>query len=222
MKVASDEKRRIPKATMKDVVEYLPIDAFKLNSDILGSEYTVVDVVHSEYAGRKNFTVGLQNDDHLIYLSAGLLKRMRVLGNDATIKDEDFFKDNKGIATKVNALDVWNNSRYFHSEEEMKEEDYVLPEKIHIEFAVIATNQDGEPIVNPFNYKGYNAVVTDYQKRKEFPTFEQFKEELAKTGDTRIKALPTDLLEPVLNKGLSYDDPNIYRSHLIAKDIKRS
>jgi hypothetical protein len=100
-----------------------------------------------------------------------------------------------------------------------KDEEFVIPEELYLSAAIIAEDRETEqPIINPFNFKDYSKVVKEYQKRDEFPTFQDFKEELAKSGENRIPGLTEGMVEPEL---FSYvkEEINDYRHNLVFKDF---
>lgn len=195
-KKASLKVRTIDPEIMKDVATFLPMDGFKLSPEIIGKDFDVIDVIEGEFQDRKTFSVVLQNDDQVINISAGLLKRARVLSTtDIDISDDKFYKNNKNIVLRSEADAIWSGSRYLHAQMGMKgDEDLVIPEVLHIEFAVLREDptEVGTPALNPFLYDGYRKVVEHYQKSSTFPTMEDFRSELKKTGEDRIAGLPTE------------------------------
>lgn len=223
IEAATKKKRTISADVMDSVAEFVPMDGLKIGSDILGQEYTVVDVIEGNFNGRKTFTAVLKNEERVLNVSAGVLKRARILGSES-IEVKKFFNNNEGIVLRSEANAIWDNSRYFHAEQGMSQGDeYTLPEKVHIEFAVISerSGTDGKmvPAHNPFLYEGYRQVVNHYQKEGKFPTFAEFEEELKKEGDARIPGLPATTV-PTLFSYVKGNDPSTMRYNLIFKDIK--
>jgi len=220
IKSAAEKIRKISAEIMADVATFLPQDGFKLSADMLGKEYAVVDVLHSEFLGRKTFTVVLANDERTINISAGLLKRARVLG--ATNVVAKAFDGHQGVVLRSDADAIWAASKYYHSTGEgMKKDDsFTLPEKMTLEFAVLkedATNP-GKPALNPFLYKGYRKVVESYQKRDAFPTMDDFRAELQKSGADRIAGLSVETV-PTPFEYVKTNDPANMGFVLIFKDI---
>jgi hypothetical protein len=219
-----ESARTISAETMKSVMEFVPMDGFRLSDDLLNKEYTVIDVNETEFGDRKSFTVTLEDKDgKVVNLSAGILKRARVLSKSEA-KGGDSFKDTDNVFTRSEAEELWNGSVYFHTVGDgmKKDEDFVIPETIKLRYAIIAEDSEtGEPAYSPFLYKGYRKVVAEYQKRDEFPTFDDFKEELAKTKEEgRIAGLPANLTKPELQNWVKADDVSNYRSTLIVADFE--
>ncbi len=197
--IANTEVRTIGIETMNQVLKYAPIDGFKLSDDKLNKEYTVIDVNEFETGTTKSFTVTLEDKSgNIITLSAGNLKRARLLTtNDVTgakpmIGTENIFK-------RSDADSIWNGSVYFHKGIGMKkDEEFVLPGKITLRYAILSEDlETGEPLLNPFLYKGYRKVVKEYIKADDFPSMDDFRSELKKTeADGRFKFLPKEMLEP--------------------------
>lgn len=223
-KSISATKRTVSSEVMKAVMEFFPLDGFRLSDDLLNKEYTVIDVAEMAFGDRKSFNVTLEDKDgKVITLSAGLLKRARVLSK-ADAKGGKPFNDNKNIFARSEAEELWNSSVFFHSAGDgmKKDEDFIVPAKLKLQYAVLAEDADtGKPAFSPFLYKGYRKVVADYQKRDEFPSFEDFKEELAKTPeDGRIEGLPASLTSPELQNWVKEEDVANYRSNLILADFE--
>lgn len=221
-KVANKDTRTISSETMKDVMRFAPQDGFKLADDLLNKVYTVVDVAEVEFGTNKSFMVTLEDEDgKVINLSAAALKKARILSKDDA-KGTTPFTGTENIFSRSNAEEIWNGSTYFHANSGMKkDEDFVLPEQIKLKFAVLAEDQETQkPMPNPFLYKGYRTVVGHYQKRDEFPTIEDFKEELLKTeAEGRISGLPTGMTEPTL-QNWAKGDVSEYRHTLILADFE--
>jgi hypothetical protein len=218
IKVADLKKRTISAEVMKDVATFLPMDSFKLSSDLLGQEFSVVDVIYNKFQGRNTFSVVLQNADRTVNISAGLLKKARVLTSSSVVADK-FFNGNAKMVLRSDADDLWNNSRYLHAEMGMKEnDDLVLPKTICIEYAVLQEDQTkpGTPRINPIFYDGFRKAITQYQPES-FPTMDDFKGELKKTGADRIAGLPTET-EPKLLSFVKANDPATMVYTLVLKD----
>ena len=222
MKVASLKVRTIPAETMTDVGQFLPMDGLTLTSDILGKNWTVIDVIDNDFNGKKTFSVVLQNDEKVINISAGILKKARVLSKDGIKVDTNkFYKSNENILLRQDAENIWAGSRYFHSENGMKADaEFEIPETIHIEYAVLRDHpkKPGEALLNPIHLDGYRKVIAKYQP-KSFPTAEDFVSELKKEGADRIPGLPVET-EP---KPLGYvdeSDPQYMGYNLFFKDTK--
>lgn len=220
---ASKEKRRISSETMKDVMRFAPQDGFKLSDDLLNKKYTVIDVSETEFGENKSFMVTLEDEDgKVINLSAGALKKSRILSK-ADAKGGTAFTGTENIFVRAQAEEVWNGSVYFHTTGEgMKSDDeYLLPKSIKLKYAVLAQDQeDQKPVPNPFLYKGYRTVVTAYQKRDEFPTIEDFKEELLKNeAEGRISGLPAGMNTPTL-QSWAKGDVSEFRHTLILTDYE--
>lgn len=222
-KAASLKVRTIPADVMTDVSQFLPMDGLTLSPEILGVLWTVIDVIDNEFQGKKTFSVVLQNDEKVINISAGILKKARVLSStDIAIDPEKFYKENKNILLRRDAENIWAGSRYFHSEHGMKtDKDFEIPEQIHIEYAVLRDDpkNPGQALLNPIHLDGYRKVITNYQP-KSFPTAEDFASELKKEGSERIPGLPVET-EP---KALSYvnkSDPQYMGFNLFFKDTTK-
>jgi len=221
MEVASKKARTISAEVMKSIATFLPMDGFKLSSDMLDQEYTVVRVIPAEFNGKPTFTVVLQNEDRVINLSAGMLKKARVLSTETPGKVKDF-NGHANIVLRGDAEAIWNNSRYFHSLEgnAMKKDDsFIVPERIFITHAVLRedSTKPGTGALNPFLYEGFRKVVDVYTKGDKFPTMDDFRAELKKTGVDRIDGLPVETTE----KPFAYvkeNDPATMGFTLIFKD----
>lgn len=222
-KAASESIRTISKEVMADVGTRLRMDGFTLDPNVMGKTFTVIDVTENEFSGRKTFSVTLKSDDLVIVVSAGILKAARILGVDSLdVKKEDFFKGNENILLRSKASSIWAGSRYFHAEQRIKsDEEWILPEKIHIEYAVLAENpsKPGEPSMNPLLYNGFKTVIDSYQEKGNFPTVQQFEEELKKAGADRIKGLSSDLTEPTPFDYVTEGAVSNYRYNLVFKDV---
>ena len=220
--VASKQKRTIPGATMTSVMKYAPQDGFKLSDDILNKQYKVVDVNEVEFNGNKSFMMTLQDEEgNILNVSAAILKRARIIGT-SDVKGGDKFPETEHIFTRSHAEEIWNGSSYYHMQGigMKKNQDFVVPTGFKLRYAVLSEDQEtGEPVINPFLYKGYRKVVTDYQKREEFPTLDDFREELLKSeADGRIKGLPVSMTVPTPQNWVK-GDVSDYRHTLILEDI---
>jgi len=219
-KVADISKRRISAEIMAEVVKFLPRDGFKLSDDMLNKTYTVTDVNEVDFNGTKSFVVTAESEEGtIINLSAAILKKARVLGTaDAT---GSMYKDNKNILVRSDADAIWNSSVYAHTAGMKKDEDFVIPEQFKLRYAVLHEDQEtNEPALNPFLYKGFRKVVTEYQKNDEFPTIDDFKEELLKTvADGRIPGLHPAITVPTPQSWVK-GDVSDYRHTLILEDFE--
>lgn len=221
---ASQTERTISAETMEQVMKFAPMDGFKLHSDLLDQEYTVVAVSENNFNNVKSFTMKLANDKNVINLSAGAFKKSRIAGAK-DLKMGKIWDKNENISLRGESDEIWNGSEYVHAKESMvKDDNYIIPDKLYLFGAVLTEDRDKtdpEPAINPFFLKGYRKVVTAYGKREpsEFPTLDDFKEELAKTDD-RIAGLPKELktLEPFawVKEGVVSN----YKHTLIFKDLK--
>jgi len=221
--IASKEKRKITAETMRDVMRFAPQDGFKLSDDLLNKKYKIIDVSETEFGDNKSFMVTLEDEDgKIVNLSAGALKKSRVLSK-ADAKGGTAFTGTQNIFMRDQAEEVWNGSVYFHTAGEgmKKDDEYILPKTIKLQYAVLAQDQESlEPVPNPFLYKGYRTVVTAYQKRDEFPTIEDFKEELLKTeAEGRIAGLPVGMTTPTL-QSWAKGDVSEFRHTLILTDYE--
>lgn len=219
-KVLAAKDRRVSASVMKDVLNFVPQDGFKLEDGILGKIYTVTGVKETEFGGNKSFTVTLESDDEkVINLSASAWKRARVLGK-TDVKVGKPYGQTKNVFLRSNADDLWNSSTYFHSTGDTmkKDEDFTLPAKVKITHAILSESEANQPNMVPFLYKGYRKVVDAYQKRNEFPTFDDFKAELLKTED-RIAGLPAEITTPTPHDWVKEGDVSNYRHTLILSDI---
>ncbi len=195
----SKVKRTISSETMSNVMKYAPKDGFKLTDDMLNKTYTLVDVEEYEVGGTKTFSATMEDEDgKVITLSASALKRSRVFkGND--IGDAVAYTDTKNVFLRSKAESIWNGSSYFHKGLGMKkDDDFTLPEKLKLRYAVLAENQDdGQPLLNPYLYKEFRKVVKMYSAREEYPTMDDFREELLKSeAEGRLSFLPLSMTEP--------------------------
>lgn len=223
MKAASLKVRTIPSDTMTDVGQFMPMDGLTLESLILGKMWTVIDVIDNEFQGKKTFSVVLQNDEKVINVSAGILKKARILSSDSiTVDSEKFYKNNDNILLRSEAENIWNGSRYFHAEKGMKADaEFEIPEQIHIEYAVLRDDPKvaGEALINPIHLDGYRKVITKYQP-KSFPTAEDFASELKKEGADRIPGLPVETTPQPLGY-VKEGDPQYKVFNLIFKDTTK-
>lgn len=223
MEIATKEVRTINADIMESVMKFAPQDGFKLADDILNTIWKVIDVDETEFGKNKSFIVTLQNEDgRIINLSAAALKKARVLGK-TDAKGGTAYKNNDNIFIRSEAEEFWNGSTYFHATGTGMKKDakFVLPEKIHLKYAVLTENpEDGKPALNPFLYKGFRNVVTAYADSDTFPSMDDFREELLKSKeDGRISSLPLTLTEPTPQNWVK-DEVSNYRHTLIIEDIK--
>ena len=219
---ASVDIRTISSDTMSDVMKFAPQDGFKLSDDLLNKAYRVIDVTETEFGTNKSFMVTLEDEEgHVINVSAAALKKARVLGKDG-INGDTPFENTQNIFVRSQAEEIWNSSAYFHAKGMKKDEEFVLPEQIKFRYAVLAEDQESnKPMLNPFLYKGYRKVVADYAKRDEFPTMEDFKEELLKSAtDGRIAGLPGGLMEPTPNNWVKENEVSNFRHTLVIEDFE--
>jgi len=221
-KVANKDTRTISSETMKDVMRFSPQDGFKLSDALLNKIYTVIDVAEVEFGTNKSFMVTMEDEDgKVVNLSAAALKKARVLSKDDA-KGGTAFDSNENIFVRSQADEIWNSSVYLHSERKMKkDEEFVVPEQIKLQFAILSEDQETqEPVLNPFLYKGYRTVVASYQKREEFPTIEDFKEELLKSdAEGRISGLTPGMMKPTPQNWVK-GDVSEYRHTLVISDFE--
>lgn len=216
----SKAKRTINADTMTAVLKFTPQDGFKLSDELLNKIYTVIAVDETVFGTNKSFIVAMEDEQgRVVNLGAAALKKARVLGK-VDAKGGTAHTGMKNIYSRSNAEEIWNASSYFHTHGMKKEEDFTVPAKLKLQYAVLAEDQEsGKPIYNPFLYKGYRKVVASYQKREEFPTMDDFKEELLKSKeDGRIEGLPISMVEPELQNWVKEDVAN-YRHTLVISDI---
>ena len=216
----SKAKRMINADTMTAVLKFTPQDGFKLSDELLNRIYTVIAVDETEFGTNKSFIVTMEDEEgRIVNLGAAALKKARVLGK-VDAKGGDAHTGTKNIYSRSNAEEIWNASSYFHTHGMKKEQDFEIPAKMKLQYAILAEDQEtGEPVYNPFLYKGYRKVVASYQKREEFPTMDDFKEELLKSvEDGRIEGLPISMTTPDLQNWVKEDVAN-YRHTLILSDI---
>ena len=221
MEVASKKSRTISAEKMNSIAVFLPMDGFKLSAEMLDQEYTVVRVIPSDFGGKPTFTAVLQNEDRVINLSVGMFKKARVLASEAAVVVKPF-NGHANIVLRSDAEALWNNSRYFHSLEGnamQKNEAFVVPEKIFITHAIIREDptKPGHGALNPFLYEGFRKIVDVYQKGDKFPTMEDFRAELKKTGIDRIEGLPIEV-EPKPFTYVKENDPATMAFSLVFKD----
>jgi len=195
----SKENRTITSETMESVMKYAPKDGFKLSDVILNKTYTLIDVDEFEIGNNKSFSVTLEDEDgNVITLSASAVKRARMLG-DITVGDVTPYTTSKHIFLRSEAESIWNGSSYMHKGLGMKKDDeFVLPTKMRIRYAVLAEDQDSAaPLLNPYLYKDFRKVVKAYSAREEYPTMDDFREELLKSeAEGRLKFLSKGMLKP--------------------------
>jgi len=213
--------RKVSAKTMKEVVQYLAMDPLTLDPSILNQLYTVIKVKESEFNGRMTFNLTLANDDRVIQMSASHFKNARIAKTDLVF--DDTWKDNEFIMLRSKSEAIWKDSQYLHEDQNMSADEYTIPAQIFIAGAVLTDDRadDPKPVLNPFNIKGWSAVVNEYTNRKPsaYPTIPLFEEELEKTGAERIKGLPVALrtIEPI--KGIDPDKPSNCRFKLMFKDV---
>lgn len=199
MKTLSTTERTISSETLKDVLKYVPKDGFKLTDDVLNKVYTVIDVEEYPVGDIKTFSATLESEDgHTITLSASALKRSRVITSDG-VKVDKFYKTTKNVVMRSEADAIFSGSAYFHREYKMsKEEDFVLPGKLKLRYAILSEDQEtGEPLINPYLYKDFRKVVREYSKKGDYPTMDDFREELRKTeSEGRFPFLSKSTLKP--------------------------
>ncbi len=101
-----------------------------------------------------------------------------------------------------------------------KEEDLVLPEKLRLKYAILAEDQDtGEPLLNPYLYKDFRKVVKAYSLRDEYPTMDDFREELLKTeAEGRLPFLTKAMQVPVPYSWVKKDISD-YRHTLVFEKV---
>jgi len=215
-KVASEKIRTISAEIMKDVATNLPVDGFRLSPSIINKDFTVVNVLHGEYNKKPTVTLVLSNDEQTFNLSLSILKRARLM-TSSKVKVNKFFNKNENVVLRSNADAIIAGSTYFHNESKMTSADnFTVPKTLHIEYAVIREDREGKPAVNPFLYEGFRLVV-DAAPEGKFPTMDDFRAELAKTGTDRIAGLPEGK-EPKLFSYVKEDDIATYGYILVMKD----
>ena len=219
---ASTKLRTIPANLMKSIAERLPMDGFKLDADILGQEYTVIDVITGEFLGSPTITVVLQNDKRIINLPMSQLKRARVLAT-ANIPSPKYYNKHDKVVLRSDADSIWGGSKYFHTMPgangvSMKtEESYEIPAKLNFEYAVLRedASKPGQPALNPFLYEGFRIVVDAL--KPQFPSMDTFRAELKKTGTDRIAGLPAET-EPKVFGYVNPEALSAFGFTLILKD----
>lgn len=198
MKTLSENQRTVSGSTMSDVLKYTPKDGFKLTDDLLNKTYYVIGIDEFEINETKTFSVTMESEDgDVITLSAGALKRSRVISTN--IKVDKLYKGSDNIVLRSDSDSIWSGSQYFHKAHEMsKSDDFILPEKLKLRYAILAEDQNtGEPLLNPYLYKDFRKVVREYSKRNEYPTMDDFREELSKTeAEGRLPFLSKSMLAP--------------------------
>jgi len=183
---------------MTSVMKYSPKDGFRLTDEILNKIYTITSVEVFDFANGKSFSVTMESEKgDVITLSASALKRSRLM-KKTTIKDLNTYKESKNVVMRSNADAIWNASSYFHQGLMKKDEDFTMPAQIKIRYAILNEDQNsGQPLLNPYLFKDFRKVVKEYSKRKEYPTMDDFREELLKSKeDGRLPFLSTGYLEP--------------------------
>lgn len=220
IKAASESVLHIKAGVIDDILEFAPTDGFRLDSKYLGQDYTVVDVMHSDFGGKKTFNMLLQNQENIITLSAGMLKKARVLAVKDYIAPEEY-KDNSKVYLKSKADALWNGSRFYHTQAMKKGKAFDIPPTIYLEAAILReeNGKEGVPKLNPFYYEGYRTVVDHYalDKKKKFPNMDDFRAELKKVGDKRIEGLPAKQTEQPY-EWVQLDKVASYTHNLILKD----
>lgn len=198
IKVLSKEDRTIEASIMENVMKYAPREPFMLSSSILNKTFTVIDVDHYTVGKNKSFSVLMESEDgEVINVSASALKRSRLLKVDEVDEGKEY-KDNKGIFLRSEADSIWGGSIYLHKGYGMKKtEEFVIPSKLTLKYALLSEDQDGDPLLNPYLFQHFRSVVNDYTNREDYPTQDDFKEELLKTeADGRLKFLPKNMKKP--------------------------
>ncbi len=222
IKAASEAVRRIPAATMKVIAKNLRMDGFKMSPEMMGKKFTVTDVITNTFNDLPTFSVVLQNDDMTVNMSAGILKACRVMGEDTVaVKEEDQYDSNHNIflRSKKTANKIWAGSKYLHTQHKMDtDKDWMVPKELTIEFGILREDisSPGKSVINSFLYDGFKTVV-DALKR--FPSWEEFKSELKKSGPDKIPGLPTKT-EPEVYDYVDQKDVANMGFTLVLKDVK--
>lgn len=219
----SKAQRNVTADVMTSVMKYSPKDGFKLTDGILNKIYTVIAVDEYEVAkGTMAFSVTMESETgEVITLSGSALKRARLM-TDVAVKDPKPYKDSKDVFLRSNADFIWNSSSYYHKAVGMKkEQDFVVPAKMKIRYAILNEDQDsGEPMLNPYLFKEFRKVVKEYNKKEQYPTMDDFREELLKSKeDGRLSFLPIAYLEP---KPYSWVKQELsdFRHTLVIQEVK--
>lgn len=217
----SKANRTISSETMSNVMKYAPKDGFKLTDDILNKIYTLIDVEEYEVGGNKTFSVSLEDEDGgVITLSASALKRSRVF-KSIEIGDAKSYDGTDNVFLRSQAESIWNGSHYMHKGMGMKKDDeFVLPEKFKLRYAILSEDQSsGEPLLNPYLYKDFRKVVKEYSKREEYPTMDDFREELLKNEtEGRLPFLSKSMLAPEPYSWVK-NDVSDFRSTLVFEEV---
>lgn len=219
-KIASKDERTVTAELMNEVVKFIPRDGFKLADDLLNKKYSVTGVSEVVFGDTKSFVVTLEDEDgKVINLSASVLKKARVLSK-ADAKG-NMFEENKNILVRSESEEIWNSSVYAHTAGMEKDKEFVIPGEFKLRYAILQEDQETQkPAINPFLYKGFRKVVTEYQKRDEFPSMDDFKEELLKSeADGRIKGLHPAMTEPTTQSWVK-GDVSDYRYTLVLEDFE--
>ena len=195
----SKAQRSIKAETMTAVMKYSPKDGFKLTDNILNKIYTITAIEEFDFSKTLAFSVTMESETgEVITLSGSALKRARLM-KDVAVKDPKYYEDSKDVFLRSNADFIWNASSYFHSAMGMKkDQDFEMPAKIKLRYAILNEDQDtGEPMLNPYLFKEFRKVVKSYGKREEYPTMDDFREELLKSKeDGRLSFLPVSYMTP--------------------------
>jgi len=217
----SKEQRKVSADTMTSVMKYSPKDGFKLSDGILNKLYTITEVDEYEVGGNKTFSVSMTDEDgNVITLSASALKRSRIFTGNGT-DNATPFKENKHVFLRSDGETIWNGSQYYHKGLKMKkDEDMFLPEKLRLKYAILAEDQDtGDPLLNPYLYKDFRKVVKAYSLRDEYPTMDDFREELLKTeAEGRLPFLAKAMKVPTPYSWVK-EDVSDYRHTLIFEKV---
>lgn len=196
----SKENRKVSAETMTSVMKYSPKDGFKLTNDILDKLYTVTEVDEYTIGDNKTFSVSMTDEDgNVITISASALKRSRIFTGTGT-DGATPYEGTTNVFLRSTGEHIWNGSQYYHKGLKMKkDEDFVIPEKLRLKYAILVEDQDtGNPILNPYLYKDFRKVVKAYSVRDEYPTMDDFREELLKTeAEGRLSFLPKAMQTPV-------------------------
>lgn len=217
IKAAAKTERQISAEIMKDVMEFVPNDGFRLSEECLGQNYVVTKIIPTEFNSKKSFIAVLKNSERTINVSASLLKTARVLGKAIDFPAKQF-NGHKNVVLRSDAQSIWDNSEYMHSEQKMSKDDsFTLPAEITLQGAVVK-ELDGKPRVNPFLFQGFRKVADVYRKQNKFPTWDDFCAELKKGGDARIKDLPVSS-DPIPAAGVDLNALTSITYNLVVSDL---
>ena len=199
MKALTTIERTVSGDVMTEVLKYSPKDGFRLSDSLLNKVYTITDFVEFDVNETKTFSVTLESTEgDMITLSASSLKRSRVLTTD-NVDVSKFYDQCKNVVMRSDSDSIWNGSSYFHRAFEMnKGEDFILPERLKLRYAILAEDQDtNKPLINPYLYKDFRKVVKEYSKKGDYPSMDDFRSELLKTeAEGRLPFLPKNVLTP--------------------------